>query len=317
MSEEEANHSSKTHDLSNLDNYCSGGAAVGEEKLAGKNPMGSISNSLTVSTNETSKGGLQRKRSRARVRESGKTACGDLENKGNGVGDSNHVLHIWTERERRKKMRNMFDNLHELLPQLAPKADKSTIVDETVKYIKALRNTVKDLEKQKEEIFQGRASSLSYDQSSIFVPQQNQASDDSRETFLAGQGYSNKVFNMPSNSRNSVNSLNSLSVSSAHHSYAVFQTWTSPHVNLSICGDQAYINICSPKKLGLFTAICYVFDKYNITVVSAQISSDSNRIMSMIHAHANRGASDQLFEEFPVAEIFKQVVGEIISFVSL
>ncbi|KAL5538111.1 hypothetical protein UlMin_046067 [Ulmus minor] len=170
-------------------------------------------------------------------------------------------------------MRNVFDNLHELLPQLAPKADKTTIVDETVKYIKALRNTVKELEKQKEEKFQGRASSLNYD-------------------------------------HNSVNSLNSLSVSSAHHSYAVFQTWTSPHVNLSICGDQAYINICSPKKLGLFTAICYVFEKYNITVVSAQISSDSNRIMSMILAHANGRASGQLFVEFPVAEIFKHVVGE-------
>lgn len=38
-----------------------------------------------------------------------------------GVGDSDHELHIWTERERRKKMRNMFSNLHALLPQLPPK----------------------------------------------------------------------------------------------------------------------------------------------------------------------------------------------------
>lgn len=36
-------------------------------------------------------------------------------------GESEHEIHIWTERERRKKMRNMFANLHSLLPQLPPK----------------------------------------------------------------------------------------------------------------------------------------------------------------------------------------------------
>lgn len=32
-----------------------------------------------------------------------------------------HEIHIWTERERRKKMRDMFSKLHALLPQLPPK----------------------------------------------------------------------------------------------------------------------------------------------------------------------------------------------------
>lgn len=36
-------------------------------------------------------------------------------------GEPDHELHIWTERERRKKMRNMFGNLHALLPHLPPK----------------------------------------------------------------------------------------------------------------------------------------------------------------------------------------------------
>lgn len=38
---------------------------------------------------------------------------------GSEAGD--HETHIWTERERRKKMRNMFAGLHALLPQLPPK----------------------------------------------------------------------------------------------------------------------------------------------------------------------------------------------------
>lgn len=40
---------------------------------------------------------------------------------GGGGVESDHEVHIWTERERRKKMRNMFANLHALLPQLPPK----------------------------------------------------------------------------------------------------------------------------------------------------------------------------------------------------
>lgn len=34
---------------------------------------------------------------------------------------NDHDLHIWTERERRKKMRNMFHQLHALIPELPPK----------------------------------------------------------------------------------------------------------------------------------------------------------------------------------------------------
>lgn len=32
-----------------------------------------------------------------------------------------HELHIWTERERRKKMRDMFATLHALIPKLHPR----------------------------------------------------------------------------------------------------------------------------------------------------------------------------------------------------
>lgn len=55
----------------------------------------------------------------------GSTGAGDG---GGGGGESDdHEMHIWTERERRKKMRNMFANLHALLPQLPPKVITITI----------------------------------------------------------------------------------------------------------------------------------------------------------------------------------------------
>lgn len=37
--------------------------------------------------------------------------------------ESDHEMHIWTERERRKKMRNMFATLHALLPHLPSKVN--------------------------------------------------------------------------------------------------------------------------------------------------------------------------------------------------
>lgn len=68
----------------------------------------------------------------------------------------------------------------------------------------------------------------------------------------------------------------------------VFKTWTSPSISLSVCGYDAHINICCSKKLGLFASICFVLEKYKIEVVSAHASSDYNRNMYMIHAHVSR-----------------------------
>ncbi|XP_057787385.1 transcription factor bHLH95-like [Salvia miltiorrhiza] len=58
-------------------------------------------------------------------------------------------LHILTERERRKKMRDMFSNLHALLPHIPPKAEKWRIVDEAVKYISKLQQSVDQVERRR------------------------------------------------------------------------------------------------------------------------------------------------------------------------
>ncbi|PHT63143.1 hypothetical protein T459_33058 [Capsicum annuum] len=46
---------------------------------------------------------------------------------GDGGRESSHELHIRTERERRKRMRNMFEELQTLLPHLQPKYRKYVI----------------------------------------------------------------------------------------------------------------------------------------------------------------------------------------------
>lgn len=56
-----------------------------------------------------------------RNRDQGNITSG--EGKGEKCRESDHEMHIWTERERRKKMRNMFASLHALLPHLPSKVN--------------------------------------------------------------------------------------------------------------------------------------------------------------------------------------------------
>ncbi|KAL6215476.1 hypothetical protein ACLB2K_014906 [Fragaria x ananassa] len=87
---------------------------------------------------------------------------------GSGVG---------IERERRKKMKDMFSSLHAFLPQLPAKfvvfqvnnicmlfitdvqADHCTIVDEAVRYIRSPEDTLQTAQKQKHAKFRSSASS--------------------------------------------------------------------------------------------------------------------------------------------------------------
>ncbi|KAF8410084.1 hypothetical protein HHK36_002606 [Tetracentron sinense] len=281
--------------FSNSDN--SGGS---EEKLRNK-PPGSSSNSPTAT--ETATTTVGKKRGRKGVPKNGKGGreWSEFKGDGGGGGESDHEIHIWTERERRKKMRNMFSNLHALLPQLPAKADKSTIVDEAVNYIKTLQHTLQKLQKQKVEMLRG-AATIDHEPSIITPPT---LAFGSREAFLADQGSSNNL-------SITTNSPHSLLVPRFS---ACFQTWSSPNVILSVCGDDAQISVCSQRKPGLLATVFYVLEKHKLEVISAHISSDYYRSMYMIHARAS-GASDQFLEALPVEEIYKLAVGEMIFWLS-
>ncbi|OMO78874.1 hypothetical protein CCACVL1_14030 [Corchorus capsularis] len=231
----------------------------------------------------------------------------------NGGDQSEHEMHIWTERERRKKMRNMFSNLHALLPQLSAKADKSTIVDEAVTYIKSLQQTLQTLQKQKLEKLR---SATMADSSSIITPHQVQANSESnsRESFLADHVQAGKPSNnnypMSSNIIDVPQTLPAAPISPT--SSGGFQTWFSPNVVINMCGDNAQISVCTPRKPGILSTILYILEKHHLELVSAHISSDQHRNMYMIHVHGTGGAStDQFSEALSVEETFKLAAGEM------
>ncbi|CAI0424650.1 unnamed protein product [Linum tenue] len=237
-----------------------------------------------------------------KVAQNNKRGSSSLKNRGKGVvkegggeGDqSEQQVHIWTERERRKRMRTMFTNLQALLPQLPSKADKSTIVDEAISYIKTLHQTLQALEKQKLEKLQGLLN-LDSEPSAVSVITTSQAT---REAFMASQGPS-KPFPPPSMITTSTPPSG-------------FQTWFSPNVVLNMWGEDAQICICSAKKQGLLATILHILEKHGLDVVSAHISSGHHRCTYMIHAHAGGGSCGQFPESsLSVEDTFKLAAGEM------
>ncbi|XP_004505414.1 transcription factor bHLH95-like [Cicer arietinum] len=208
------------------------------------------------------------------------------------VTDSNH---LWIERERRKKMRNMYDILHSLLPHLPSKADSSTILDEAVKQIQNLQQTLKKLEKQKQEklksIYQFRC------ESSTINSQRHPYK--SREVFISGEG---------SSSSNSVNAF------STPRPTVAFQSWYSSNVVLNICGDEAQFCICATRKPGLLTTVAFVMEKHSIALIYANIFC--NGIGYMIQAHVKRVSHEFQDAIILAEETYKQAAEEIKKLIS-
>ncbi|KAI3883822.1 hypothetical protein MKX03_018768 [Papaver bracteatum] len=219
-------------------------------------------------------------------------------------GESDHEIHIWTEREIRKKMRNMFSYLDALFPQLPAKEDKSTIVDEAVDYIKTLPHSLQKLQKQRIEMRRGGGPTLrmpaviDYEpSSSSLVVASNSPTLNTREALLTDQvGPSSASLNNNSSSSminenmtfSSLAPNNSLSVVPCINIIpSTFHTWSSPNVALSVNGDDAQISVCAPRKPGILTTCCYVLEKHKLEVVTTHVSSDCYRSMFMIHAHVS------------------------------
>ncbi|KAF5747035.1 transcription factor bHLH95-like [Tripterygium wilfordii] len=211
-------------------------------------------------------------------------------------GEPEHEIHIWTERQRRKKMRDMFSNLHALVPQLPAKADKSTVVDEAVRYIKVLQQTLQTMQRKRiEKLSTGTILTDSSEPSTMTSQTPHAYGSTSRESFLAGQGLSEAMN----------------SAVSVPFTPACFQTWFSPNVVMNMCGDDAQFSVCSLRKPGLLATIFYILEKHNLDVVSTHISSDQHRRIYIINVHHAGGASPHYRDALSVEDTFKLAAGEM------
>lgn len=198
--------------------------------------------------------------------------------RGNNTLSTDHETHIWTERERRKKMRTMFSTLHSLLPHLPSKTDKSTIVDEAIGYIKSLQKSLQVLQNQRLEKTRSAATKVEF-----------------------------RSFELQDSTEPVVDNWRRASHSISYSIDHTLQTWSSPNVVLSVCGEDAQIGICSARRPGQLATIFYTLEKHNVHVLTAHISADTYRCMYMIHAHATTEAA---------IETFKLVIGDLVMYFS-
>ncbi|CAK8575294.1 unnamed protein product [Lathyrus sativus] len=226
--------------------------------------------------------------------------------KGEIYRDLDHEMHLLAERERRKKMRNMFSSLHALLPELPSKADNSTIVDAAVKQIKYLKHVVEKLEKKKQEKL--KYISLFGSESLSMIKKSHWRRYESRETIIADHGSLSYDNNFPTNAvATSYHNSKTLAQYASPPQQAALQTWSYQNVVLNICGGEAQFSICATKMIGFLTRIAFVLEKYRIDVVSANITCNGNANFYMILAQARQC----LHDSNSVEETYKQAAREI------
>ncbi|XP_027775355.1 transcription factor bHLH95-like [Solanum pennellii] len=181
-------------------------------------------------------------------------------------------------------------------------ADKSTIVEKALNHIQKLQNTLGKLEQEKLQRLQEHNVRC-------MSSQKLTNACNNWEKYLGDQGSTHNS----SSTTSTTHGTNPLMVN--NNIPTGFVTWSSPNVILNVCGENAHISVCCPKKSGLFTFICYILGKHEIEIVSAQISSDQFRSMFMIQSHAKGGTGiAQYSEASRVEEMYKQVAIEIMSF---
>ncbi|TVU29789.1 hypothetical protein EJB05_21376, partial [Eragrostis curvula] len=219
----------------------------------------------------------------------GKRKAGVAAGMSNGAagGDEQASPHIVTERERRKRMKNMYADLHGLLPRIPEKTDKATIVGEAINFIRLLQGTVAQLEKRKQERALARhvAAAAAAAASSSAAPPIAALGRAALPPSDLPQGWSW----LPKRQQQPASAA---AAAAAPAPPARFQTWSGMNVVLSVANDDAYISVCSPRRPGVLLLVFSVLAKHRIDVVTAQVASDAGRSMFSIHTRVSRCSID-------------------------
>ncbi|KAM0893594.1 hypothetical protein ACQ4PT_024997 [Festuca glaucescens] len=219
-------------------------------------------------------------------------------------------LHIVTERERRKRMSEMFTKLHGLLPTLPDKVDKSSIVMEAIHYIKSLEETLSDLEKRKLEmqLARGKIGAAANDgvsSSAAALALTDRVAPTPVVLPVAGIGPTGAAPAPPI-------TVGAVTVAPAP---VGLQTWSGPNVVLSLSGNDAYISVCVARRRSVLPLVIAMLEKDNIDVVTSRISCDNARSMFTIHGRIHE-ASSWFGDNVPSEEIYKLAVSEIMVWLS-
>ncbi|CAO2046112.1 unnamed protein product [Urochloa humidicola] len=219
--------------------------------------------------------------------------------------DGDVKMHTLTERERRRKMKDLFSNLHALMPHVPDKIDKASLVGQTIHFIKALEQTKAQLEKRKLEQAVARqaaaaAAAQAAASSSLLVAPPPQTAQGMAALSTGCWGGQQQQPPPPP-------------ALVAAAGPVGFQTWSAPNVVLSVLMEKAVINLCVPRQRRMLTLVMSVLNKHRIDVLTAHVVAEGARSMITIYTSVNGGAGG---ENRPSEEIYKLAVSEIMVWLS-
>nr|XP_034593457.1 transcription factor bHLH95-like [Setaria viridis] len=208
--------------------------------------------------------------------------------------DGELKVQIIMERERRRRMKELFSTLRDLMPHVPKKVDKATLVEETIDFIRSLEKTKTQLEKQRQQQVLARQAAAEAGASSLSVPRT------AHGMAALSDGWGPAPQQAPA-------------AASAAARPVEFQTWSTPNVVLSVLTNgEAVINVCAPRQPRMLTMVVSVLKKHGIDVVSVQVAADRARSIFTIYTRVN-GAGG---ENPSAGDMYKLAVSEIMVWLS-
>lgn len=170
-------------------------------------------------------------------------------------GMSQREVHILSERQRRKSMRDSFTILQSLVPKLKLKhTDRITVLTEVITYIKSLRGTLEELERKKTDIMD-------------FLG----LSDTKKHQYI---GTTNVSY---------VNSSSENYEQQRGESCSNGELVAMVEVTVRLCGADVFITLNTPRRKGVWSGVLLLLQKYSVEVSNATLASSGESSFHCIH----------------------------------
>ncbi|XP_024374604.1 uncharacterized protein [Physcomitrium patens] len=179
---------------------------------------------------------------------------------------SQRKSHIWSERQRRRSMNQLYTTMRALLPHQSVKTDKSTVVLDIVNYIRTLQAELEMLSRRRDRLVTTR--NLHQKSSQAFSAHGLTCVDHTSDASV----------------------LTAVTTLPPPGSASCLASFLGNNVAIHICGHHLFVTITAPAQLCLLTHIIATLDSYNLNVLSIAVNSRDNTTAYSLSVEASQVA---------------------------
>ncbi|XP_024403043.2 uncharacterized protein [Physcomitrium patens] len=167
---------------------------------------------------------------------------------------SQRESHIWSERQRRRSMNQLYTTIRALLPHQSVKTDKATVVMDIINYIRAMQADLEVLSRRRDQLL--AALNLRRQPSQVFSAHGLTCVDHTSDASV----------------------LTAVTTLPPPGSVSCLTSFLGNNVAIHICGQHVFVTITSApqSRPGLLAQIISTLTNYNLDVLSATVNSRDN-----------------------------------------